>query len=462
MFDYRIPAYFEHYYSENYSNLAQALLKRDVDQWKENFRQEFGTEIFINTRTKNPVNLLKENQNVELFRKVKLDQEPFVYPIHVDWQFANEILYAKQDYNGYFNTFLKISDDALDRISKHQGIVFLYNCWEAWSAEIWNKIIDHILSRHSQIKKEQVIVLCSNHNLKNADFTFIAGSLDLLDHNINLYEKSLNLIENVAIRKNKFICLNRAPKVNRFFALAKLTDYLDDGLLSFLGDMPTPNVLSHNDIDPKKFKTEWPKYIKEQMNNPNSQVSYNIKSFISDWNGYELTEKFIREDIKNKIPYLIDENFDPRINPNPDPDIDKFFESSLNIVTETYWRNGEPTFITEKTFKPIYFMQPFVIITTPYFLKNLHDLGYQTFSHWIDESYDNILDDYERCFSALNSAVKFFDRDRKNIAEDLKEMLPVLQHNYWHRNHLRSTDHVHMLTSLMWHTQYIIDRKQFK
>jgi hypothetical protein len=45
-------------------------------------------------------------------------------------------------------------------------------------------------------------------------------------------------------------------------------------------------------------------------------------------------------------------------------------------------------FLTEKTFKPIKHGQPFVIVGAPGSLQALRDLGYRTFDHAIDNSYD--------------------------------------------------------------------------
>jgi hypothetical protein len=47
--------------------------------------------------------------------------------------------------------------------------------------------------------------------------------------------------------------------------------------------------------------------------------------------------------------------------------------------------------MTEKTAKPIWAKRLFVMFGTPGFLKKLHELGFKTFDHVIDESYDSML-----------------------------------------------------------------------
>ena len=68
--------------------------------------------------------------------------------------------------------------------------------------------------------------------------------------------------------------------------------------------------------------------------------------------------------------------------------IEAHLDCFLNIVTETLF-NSESIFISEKTYKPIYLCQPFIIFGNPHTLKKLKQLGYKTFDKWIDESYDN-------------------------------------------------------------------------
>ena len=53
-------------------------------------------------------------------------------------------------------------------------------------------------------------------------------------------------------------------------------------------------------------------------------------------------------------------------------------------------------FLTEKTFKPIKHGQPFVIVGASGSLQALRDLGYRTFDHVIDNSYDTEIDNTRR------------------------------------------------------------------
>jgi len=59
-------------------------------------------------------------------------------------------------------------------------------------------------------------------------------------------------------------------------------------------------------------------------------------------------------------------------------------------TTETMkrWYGGSSIFITEKTFKPIMFSHPFIVMGQSGTLARLSELGFITFRHIFDESYD--------------------------------------------------------------------------
>jgi hypothetical protein len=72
---------------------------------------------------------------------------------------------------------------------------------------------------------------------------------------------------------------------------------------------------------------------------------------------------------------------------------------ALNLEKERKLREDEldaPAMISEKTFFAMRNFHPFLIMGEPNSLHRLRDHGYQTFSRWIDESYDLILDPAER------------------------------------------------------------------
>lgn len=105
-------------------------------------------------------------------------------------------------------------------------------------------------------------------------------------------------------------------------------------------------------------------------------------------------------------------------------------DSYVNMVTDTFYTT-EPgiTFISEKVFNSIAHWQMFIMMAPPYTLRYLREQGYQTFSPYIDESYDNIENNYERLLAVTKTFVDFVNQPREAIEEIYKKCLPIVEHN---------------------------------
>lgn len=160
--------------------------------------------------------------------------------------------------------------------------------------------------------------------------------------------------------------------------------------------------------------------------------NFKEESFVSTGEGYYI-------DTETKEPkwmptHILDL---PNINGGADQhQVDNITEyyhlnSYINIVAMSYFYLANDRIeINEKLFKPIISMQPFVVLGEPRTLKTLRDLGYKTFDKWIDESYDNMLDDNKRYDMVLNEVKKLSKLNNQELSEMLYDMLPVLKHNY--------------------------------
>lgn len=104
-------------------------------------------------------------------------------------------------------------------------------------------------------------------------------------------------------------------------------------------------------------------------------------------------------------------------------------ESFCYVVTETcYWERKYH--LTEKVFKPIVSQMPFILVGPAHNLKYLREYGFKTFSPWIDESYDDIEDPIDRMHAISRALEQICDCSTKELENILKEMTPVLEHNY--------------------------------
>jgi hypothetical protein len=106
--------------------------------------------------------------------------------------------------------------------------------------------------------------------------------------------------------------------------------------------------------------------------------------------------------------------------------IDVYNRTAYSIVAETGTDNRY-SFFTEKTAKPIIARRLFVMFSGRGFLKNLHNLGYQTFGNVIDESYDLIYNDYERWSAAFEQVQLLCSMDQQTV---LEKIAPAVEHNY--------------------------------
>lgn len=105
-------------------------------------------------------------------------------------------------------------------------------------------------------------------------------------------------------------------------------------------------------------------------------------------------------------------------------------DSYLNIVTDTFYHlNKNVFFLSEKIFNAMAYGQMFLYIGPAGTLDYLKNQGYQTFGDFIDESYDNIQDPYQRLVAANKSLLSFLSKSIEEIEEIYKECLPRLLYN---------------------------------
>lgn len=96
----------------------------------------------------------------------------------------------------------------------------------------------------------------------------------------------------------------------------------------------------------------------------------------------------------------------------------------LEIVAETDILTTD--WITEKTIKNLYIGKPFLVMSGHGTLAKLQSMGFKTFGPWIDESYDQITNNYLR----LEAIKQEIDRiSALDVNQLYKEMLPTIMHN---------------------------------
>ena len=131
--------------------------------------------------------------------------------------------------------------------------------------------------------------------------------------------------------------------------------------------------------------------------------------------------------------------------------VSKHFNNSyLNIVLESHMdvdqSNG--VLLTEKTFKPIKNSQMFVIFGAQGSLQLLRDLGYKTFDHVIDNSYDEIKNTTKRWEKLMNITTTLLQRSNNEIHQMYLDCKDDIIHNYNLFNSSKETRLTNLLKEL--------------
>lgn len=85
-------------------------------------------------------------------------------------------------------------------------------------------------------------------------------------------------------------------------------------------------------------------------------------------------------------------------------DVSVYKKTAISIISDTIFFKNQG-FISEKIFKPIMYLQPFLVVSTPFYLKAMTELGFKTFDGFIDESYDLEIDNTKR-LKMINDEIK--------------------------------------------------------
>ena len=362
--------------------------------------------------------------------------------IYDDWTNVERFFFPQKDHEGYFGLFGKpffriftdritqekyyfpiivsisgissvigqhilIPGSVLNDIQQKKCKILVVCPYEGWNWHYWQDLIDTIIDKYSSLSSDDFVVingnLSKNTTIKSVYFNFFERQTMYEDLNSFQYAGTDKILEGDS-REHKFLYLNRRPHHFRIAAVSLLYSKRHQGLMSLgLNGQMGDNYFENQETI---FKTQLPTIYKTYQN----------------------------INLKKSLPLVIKDGIDAETeNPVIDKRVDKFYNSYLHIVAETYQDYSiDRSFFSEKIFKPIMFMQPFVIVGEAFALQNLKSLGYATFDKFIDESYDTITNNEQRMYACIKSAKDFFNKPSKELDNILIEMLPILTHNICH------------------------------
>ena len=113
---------------------------------------------------------------------------------------------------------------------------------------------------------------------------------------------------------------------------------------------------------------------------------------------------------------------------NPRAYIDTYF----SLVTETVF-DYPYSFRTEKIWKPIAIGHPFVVVANSGYYRDLHDLGFRTFGHVIDEDFDKIDNNQDRLNSIITVVRDLCQQDLSGFITETRE---ICKYNQQHLSEL--------------------------
>lgn len=318
----------------------------------------------------------------------------------------------------------QIPDSVLSDIAAKRCKILGVCPHEGFDWHLWLQWIDIVKTKYN-LNYHNFVVLDGNmySHPEVTSVYYNAWEKGLLSNNIpDALKRGAHRIIDRHPRSKQFIFLNRRPHVGRIAAMTMLYPYHENGNVSL-------HLLTETHAG--------------YFNGQESQMSHWYPT---------VYQQYIDMDLRSKLPIMVDDGVDAEHeNPVHDYDSDKFHDVFLQIVAETTQitlDNESRVFFSEKIFKPVLAMQPFVLLAQHQSLRAFKELGFRTFGDFIDESYDDIADDEQRLIVATQAAIEFFDRPLDVLHDVMIEMLPILTHNISHLQYRCMTSDSRMNTAL--------------
>lgn len=343
--------------------------------------------------------------------------------------------------NGVYAGFVTLNDQHIIHVPIPTLAVFLNSVYADHKKIIFDNLyegnIDIIVSRIHEALEIAKVVNPKNIYYMSGALNGVEAYQDFCERNSIPPEKMINIGAALTWEqgllhwrndspyeiKNKekvFLCFNRISRSHRFLL--------------------TMTLLRH-DLVQKAFYSYFPENTYGyNLDGVLRDLSFDIKN--TDWYN-ELVGIFDRN--RNLFPMKL--NIDPTYNKTflDQDDIRYYAESYFSLVTETYFfqrqhtishnsihsiKDNHTIFLTEKTFKPIAMKHPFILVARPGSLAKLRELGYKTFSPFIDETYDTVEDDIERMNCITTEVNKLASKTPEEWIEWQQQIKDIVEHNY--------------------------------
>lgn len=371
---------------------------------------------------------VKEHINQRAFY-IDYRADSFVHTLR-NWDDGSDYWYCEVFHGNAFDTYrldILIDPETLSKIRNKNEKTYLYVCnsHEAFTFEFIDPLYQSLVVNQN-IPAHKIIVAndCSDLHLYVKDYADKNGFEYLqVEYVVEfeattsfeaLYNGKLQEFKSLDINKTypkKFLNFNRRWRLHRPTLVAMLYGYglLDKGYVS---------------LGASDDKRGW------------DNVYNWVKGFHLD--NATLTDLFnsIESDIMKLGPLYLD--FDDLMTnraflEKSIPTEELYKNSLLSVVTETtfYTKGGfnPAKFLSEKTFKPMVYGHPFIIVSVPHSLDVARQLGYKTFHPYIDESYDVEMDDSKRLIKIVEEIKRISMFTDDQVKEFIQNIKPLVDYN---------------------------------
>jgi hypothetical protein len=394
----------------------------DIDYYKilqyesEHKAIKFGHSELINYFQRN----FKEN--IISINQIQNDDFIYIYPLEIKTTLAPLIEENILDLNGEkYNWYLKdlFSEQLLNHL-KNGKVKILINIihdplYDDYKIRLFEKQMNELgidgrniiflggskFTEYYGKHRESFVKIYNGH-------LFIKGYVDMMKEfprigNLGymcelVEEKDLDINK---IRPYKFLCNNRTMEKAHRVAMGYFSikhDLLKDGEFSFIQKLDKEKLLAS---------------VSDVVKN----VDKNYVEQLANILPYELDTQFLSNNEKSHFGVTNNKK-------------EWYSDSYVNLVTETSF--GPNLFLSEKIFKPISNLQPFILIGDFGTLAELRRLGFKTFRPFIDESYDVEIDKYKRMEKIEKEIVKLKNKSIEEIHNWYYSIIDILIYNQKH------------------------------
>lgn len=105
----------------------------------------------------------------------------------------------------------------------------------------------------------------------------------------------------------------------------------------------------------------------------------------------------------------------------------EYFQSFCQLVSES---TPDSTFMSEKTYTPLFFKIPFIVQSAPGFYSDMDEMGFLRYDELFDYSFDNEVDDYKRTEMIIANVKNIANKSMDELEQLLVTLKPKIEHNF--------------------------------